>query len=183
MSTRSMVVVAQRYDGDGGKGIPLYRHSDGYLAEAGAAIVETLKDNPPDCEAVLARLLALRYEYDGEDHGPIYRAATWRPEGQSDLEHVYAINYFTVGGARCGVRNAATVWRIKHFHREGWTEKGAGGGDYREWPVTEYTVEGFAAAVNAERREINVRMDERKATCSRYPMLEVPGIEPATVAQ
>jgi hypothetical protein len=177
MSTRSMVVVAQRYDGDD-KGIPIYRHSDGYLAEAGASIVEALKGNPPDCEAVLARLLALRYEYNGEDHGPIYRAAIWQPEAQGDLEHVYRLDYLTTAGIRCGPRCAASVWRVTHYERKGWE---SGTDDYRNWPHATLTVAELAAQVNAERRLTNARLVARKAECDPYPMLEVPGIEPATV--
>lgn len=83
MSTRSMTIVAQPYS-DANAFAPLYRHSDGYPAEAGKAIVDVLETFPTCCEDIVAKLLSLRYDSSpGRTYPePIYRAATWGPADQ-----------------------------------------------------------------------------------------------------
>ena len=144
MSTRSMTLVQQRYDSPDDF-IPLYRHCDGYLSEAGKAILKALDTDPAplDCEQVLARLLAERYDYEGNDCGPIYRAATWMPDKQGDLEHVYVLRYdLDPEAEHLGPRLPARLWTVTHYHREAW-----GDDDYRKWPNDTYTVEQFRDAV------------------------------------
>jgi len=159
MSTRSMVIVRQPYSGDG-KNVPLYRNCDGYLSEAGASIVDVLRSGPEDCEAVVAGLLSLRYpasEYRARSE-PIYRAATWQPEEQEDLEHVYMIAPAYTRQDSGNVRPAVTEWTVTHYARQGWSE---GGDDYRKWLTGTYSLAQLAEAVNRERKASNARAKAR----------------------
>jgi hypothetical protein len=150
MSTRSMTLVQQLYSGVDDF-IPLYRHCDGYPAEAGAALLEALKDNPKTCEAVVKRLLV-------GDIGE-YRLATWMPDKQGDLEHVYV------------VASKDGAWTIRHYsRRRGWEE---GTEDYRGkgWDSALYSLEDFRMLVNRDRQEMNSTMRARRMECEPYPML------------
>jgi hypothetical protein len=135
MSTRSMTLVQQLHYGLDDF-VPLYRHCDGYPAEAGAALLEALKDNPKTCEAVVKRLLV-------GDIGE-YRLATWMPERQGDLEHVYV------------VARQDGKWTIRHHSRKhhAW---GEGTEDYRGegWDSVSYILDEFRQMVNRDRQEMN----------------------------
>jgi hypothetical protein len=148
MSTRSMTIIAQSYDGDG-RFVPLYRHCDGYPAEAGKALSDILDTCPKCPEDILAALLALRYDDLSSFRTypePIYRAATWQAHEQGDLEHVYEVRPVADPTSN-GVRRAAQGWEVKHWVRSGW---GQGTGDYRNWPGCVYTQKEFAFYVQRE---------------------------------
>jgi hypothetical protein len=142
VSTRSMTIVRQPYAGPD-KFVPLYRHCDGYPAEAGKAVADVLATKPTCPEDILAGLLALRYEAGD----PIYRAATWMPHEQGDLEHVYEIAPETIGPSETRVRPPVTSWTVKHYVRQGW---GAGSDDYRSWSHSTMTEAEFAFFIDAE---------------------------------
>lgn len=167
-----MTIVHQPYDGIA-KLIPLYRHCDGYLALAGAAIAEVLAAGAPDCEAVLAGLLSMRYERETGPSEPIYRAATWLPEAQGDLEHVYYIApAATLDDNGNRVRPAVTQWTVRHYARpaRSWDAKHE---DYRNWPGTTYDLARLIEAVNKDRAEINARLKARSPEAEGYEMLTV----------
>jgi hypothetical protein len=152
-----MVTVTQPYSGPG-ESVPLYRHYDGHPGEAGATLLEILRGNPRDTEAVVAALLSVRYE----DGRPTYRAATWKPEDQGDLEHVYHVE--RVDGA----------WTVTHYARPGWTE---GASDKPcDWPHARHSLAEFLEVVNRDRKQMNARAAEIKRTRGvdlgpDYPML------------
>jgi hypothetical protein len=152
-----MTIIYQPYDGPDSF-LTLYRHCDGYPAEAGAAIVEVLKGNPPDCETILAGLLSMRYNHEGRPSEPIYRPVTYGPDQQGDLEHVYAIR-------RQHTEDGAQFWTITHSHRIGWTE---GQDEWTSWPKQTYTLAGFVEVVNQERRQMNYRLKGLRASSKHY---------------
>jgi hypothetical protein len=146
-----MTLIQQLYSGKRDDFVPLYRHCDGYPAEAGAALLEALRDNPKSCEEIVKRLLV-------GDIGE-YRLATWMPEDQGDLEHVYVVS------------RQDGAWTIKqHSRRRGWAE---GTDDYRGsgWYAVLYSLDDFRKIVNRDRQEMNGRMKARGMTCEPYPML------------
>lgn len=153
MSTRSMTLVQQTYSGDRDAFIPLYRHCDGYPAEAGAALLEALKDNPRTCEDIVRRLLV-------GDIGE-YRLATWGPEEQGDLEHVYV------------VRRENDAWRVTHHSLMPGSEGGTAREDYRSnaWAVRDCSLQELREIVNQERMAINGRMRACQINAEPYPML------------
>jgi hypothetical protein len=156
-----MTIIENRYCGPDAF-VPLYRHMDGYPAEAGASLLEVLK-SAYDAEGVVSGLLALRYEGPGyipsDMPEPIYRASTWLPEDQADLEYVYE------------VRRTADSWTVKVYTRGRWTE---GEVKYRDWPAGTHSMTTLAELVNSERRQTNARIKARGADCAPYSMLEVP---------
>jgi hypothetical protein len=169
MSTRSMTLVQQSYSGPDAF-IPLYRHCDGYPAEAGAAIVEALNSLTAEkdgsrlsgaCEAIVSRLLK-------GDIGE-YRLANWMPNDQGDLEHVYWIFREINNGSWSN-------WKIRHAARAGWVESQK---TVDDWPTATYSLAEFVAFVNLERQQMNKRIAQLRATskhyadCEDYPMLEV----------
>lgn len=167
MSTRSMTIVEQPYSGDADAFVPLYRHCDGYPAEAGAALCEILAREPQDAEAIVCALLALRYDQSPyQSHPePVYRAATWQPEDQGDLEHVYKVH------------RAEGAWRVTHYAlSRGVPDKDRE--DYRRWPNADYSLPEFVDLVNRERRLCNARLKQLASTskfyadASPYAMLE-----------
>jgi len=164
MSTRSMTLVQQPYSGKDSF-IALYRHCDGYPAEAGAAVIEALRQTPPpadricgpglSCEDIVRRLLA-------GDLGE-YRLADWTPSDQGDLEHVYVLT------------RKDGIWSVRWAHREGWDEKQE---SWRDWPQANYSLAEFVRIVNCERKQTNARIAQlRKSSAAYadredYPMLE-----------
>lgn len=154
MSTRSMTVLTLPGCGDE-KALPLYRHWDGYPAVAGMALADAL-DGARDMEEVVVRLLGDREEYEGKDRGPNYRLATYQPERQGDLEHVYHVRWVRHDGTRPAPPTAA--FQVTHHHRDGWDD---GSDDYRNWPSTTYTLEEFREFVASEWSEMEQRAAAR----------------------
>jgi hypothetical protein len=151
MSTRSMTLIAQPYS-DAGKYVPLYRHCDGY--PAGASLAEVFgvlrhkgDGEPQHAEAFLGYLLNMRYDKAGgitfgTQGDPVYRAATWQPEDQGDLEFVYVVS------------REGSSWTITVHTRKGWDD---GSDDWRTWPSQTYTPIEFDTYVIAERAEMTKR--------------------------
>jgi hypothetical protein len=138
--------------------VALYRHCDGYLAEAGAALAEALKGTTHP-ETAAARLLAPEYEATSfRPAAPVYRFTT-AADDHGDLDHTYEAAY----------RNGA--WTVLHAARNSFSE-GEG------WhPVATYTLAEFAVAVNRDRAETNKRIETRnkekapEAQYGTYPPL------------
>jgi hypothetical protein len=141
--------------GDNGLEFNLYRHCDGYPAEAGAALLEAVARahgvGQPSAAEVTRRLLGQPSEERGD-----YELADWRPEDQGDLEHVYVVE----------VREPAMV---THYARAGSSDADAD--DYRKWPHARHTLAAFAEVVNLDRRGINNRMKARGSSSEPYPMV------------
>lgn len=177
MSTRSMTLVEQSYSGKN-EFIPLYRHCDGYPAEAGATIAEALMRAPTCAEDVLCYLLGLRYDGHGGHQEPHYRAATWMPNEQGDLEHVYIIERACIDADGGGVRPAVREWTVTHFDR-GHSEAES----FRDWPHTTHGLASWIAAVNRDRAQSNARLRlmQREHPHMRewqgYEMLIAPAVE------
>jgi hypothetical protein len=152
-----MTIIHQPYDNPDSF-LTLYRHCDGYPAEAGAAIIEVLKGNPPDCEAILAGLLAMRYDRKDGTSEPIYRPVTYGPDQQGDLEHVYSIR-------RQKADDGTVAWTVTHSHRIGWTE---GSDEVPSWPKQTYSLAAFVEVVNQERRQMNYRLKQLRASSKHY---------------
>jgi hypothetical protein len=136
--------------------IYLYRHSDGYPAECGGAIVEALayaarfKYNAGPMFA--ARLLGLRYDKRAHDDEPrpIYEMTG---DLHGDIEHVYEVKF-----------NAAGVPKIRHAERgPGFPDVDAWANDGKPLPLA-----GFVAIVNADRAAINARIAELEKENPRY---------------
>jgi hypothetical protein len=148
MSTRSVVVIEMQYDTL--PRLSLYRHSDGYPAVAGAAILAAIAG--ATCpEEVAGRLLSMTYE----NERPYQRCrAIYHPtesaDVHGDLEHVYT------------VRPVGTSWQIEHRDRH--SKWGTDGDDIATWPMTCYSAADFAEFVNQEIGATNLRISNyRKA--------------------
>ena len=149
MSTRSCVVIEGRSAGH----LDLYRHFDGYPAEAGASLLVALKETDSP-ELVAARLLVEARDID--DPRPQYEITDAEQHG--DLEHVYVVRRI----------NVPPAWSIEHYARGrgNWEQD-----DWRQWTKQTYTAEGFAELVNQERREANARIIARGLDSEPYPMV------------
>jgi hypothetical protein len=137
-----MVIVQQTYSG-GGQYVPLYRHSDGYPTGCGLAILEVLRTEPECTEDILCRLMARRYDAKGNEgsgdgfYEPVYRAATWMPNDQGDLEYVYQID--RVRGLN------VSEWLVTVYTRQDWQQD-----NHDQWPQSTYSMADFEAFINAE---------------------------------
>lgn len=139
MSTRSVTVIQMDYTD---QQLSLYRHSDGYLAVAGAALVEAL--NGATCpEQVAGRLLCMTYDRATEPRLRAVYHVTTSADDHGDAEHVYTA-WLSPDG-----------WRVRHSVRLAWDETSH---DSATWPSTVYTVAEFAAGVNDDRRRANNRL-------------------------
>lgn len=141
MSTRSCVEV---YESDRyiptARLVALYRHHDGYLAGAGATLVEALKASTTPTE-VAAYLLAQKY--DATSYSPargVYELTT-AAEDHGDLEHVYT------------VWHTATGWDVKHAVRRSWNDD--------KFPSQTYELSTFCKIVEAEVRHMEARAKAR----------------------
>ena len=139
MSTRSVTVIQLQYTDTA---IALYRHCDGYLAVAGAALVEAL-DGATCPEEVAGRLLCMTYDRETESRLRAVYHVTTSAADHGDAEHVYTAWLSPEG------------WRVRHSVRPSWSETAD---DSATWPSTVYTVAEFAAGVNEERRRWNIRL-------------------------
>lgn len=146
MATRSAVII----ESASGR-VTLYRHWDGQLAVAGAAVARACAD-AACAEDILAALLAERHE----DGARVYELAD--QAGQAGEEHVYLVQYrcasHDLPRHRCVGRE---VLSIQHAARP-W-----GRTDWLSWPRRTYTVSAFVDAVNADRREVNRRLAAARA--------------------
>jgi hypothetical protein len=152
MSTRSVTTFHAsdaRNTARGFRQAALYRHSDGYPAEAGAALVEALQASATTSQAC-ALLLAKQYDspYSIGGKRPVYEL-TSKASDHGDLEHEYV------------AWRAKDGWHIEHSVRMGW------GGEV-EFSRTTYTLPEFVSLVNRDRAGINQRIEELRA--------ESPGI-------
>lgn len=141
----------------------LYRHCDGYPAEAGTTLYAALGTEaaPASFDAAVRHLLA------GAD-GSRYELADWKPEHQGDLEHVYEARHRKSGG-----------WSVLHWSRP----RGAwdpAHDNYRAWPCAVLDLSGLCILVNRDRREMNARMAVLRAQnpgnahySGEYPMLGI----------
>ena len=135
MSTRSVTVVQASGDSPA---ISLYRAHDGYLAVAGAAILDAVDqasyDRPAQAEDIVAHLLI------GEPDGARNYEFTFSPEVHGDLEHIYHVNI------------AAGEVRVRHSWR----------GKSDRWESREYTLAAFRAEVESAEHEIRARVEARR---------------------
>jgi len=141
MSTRSNIVIE-----NGSSRIYIYRHWDGYLAEAGADILAKLKASSSPSR-FLELLLAERYEkqsYETEAKR-VYELTT---EVHGDIEYLYVIKF----------RDVREDLRIGYAHRKVYSD-----GALEERDVVLGGVESFVQAVNAEIRETNRRLAKLRA--------------------
>jgi len=98
MSTRSVTVIQMDYID---RQLSLYRHSDGYLAVAGAALVEAL-DGATCPEQVAGRLLSMTYDTATEPRLRAVYHVTDSADAHGDAEHVYTAWLSPEG------------WRVRH---------------------------------------------------------------------
>lgn len=139
MSTRSVTVIQFQYTDTA---IALYRHCDGYLAVAGAALVEAIQG--ATCpEEVAGRLLCMTYDRETESRLRAVYHVTTSADDHGDAEHIYTTWLSPEG------------WRVRHSVRPSWSETA---NDIATWPRTNYTLADFAAGVNDERRRSNTRL-------------------------
>ena len=140
MSTRSVTVIQMNYTDSK---LSLYRHSDGYLAVAGAALVEAL--NGATCpEQVAGRLLCMTYDREQEPRLRAVYHVTTSAADHGDAEYVYTAWLSPEG------------WRVRCSVRPAWDE--TAGDDFTTWPASVYTLADFAASVNDDRRRANMRL-------------------------
>jgi len=145
MSTRSVTVIRFQYTDTA---IALYRHCDGYLAVAGAALVEAIQG--ATCpEEVAGRLLCMTYDRETDSRLRAVYHVTTSADHHGDAEHVYTA-WLSPDG-----------WRVRHSVRPSWSETAD---DTATWPRTNYTLADFAAGVNDERRRFNQRLAARQKT-------------------
>jgi len=139
MSTRSVTVIQLQYTDTA---IALYRHCDGYLAVAGAALVEAIQG--ATCpEEVAGRLLCMTYDRETDSRLRAVYHVTTSADDHGDAEHIYTA-WLSPDG-----------WRVRHSVRPSWSETAD---DTATWPRTNYTLSDFAAGVNDERRRANLRL-------------------------
>lgn len=178
MSTRCNVVVSI-----GSSKIYLYRHHDGYLAEAGADLALELKAvagvpgarwSPEGmADRFLRALMAKRYEkasYEKEPR-PVWELTN---DYHGDIERCYWI-YFGKGGLMGGNEENFSVMfssRPRNYPELGsWIEASR---------IRFENLANFVAAVNKERVECNRRIAELRAEspkayadCGDYPMINL----------
>lgn len=154
MATRSNIFVK-----GGPFSIMLYRHWDGYLAETGAHLLETLKRagltgdlarrHPDDCAAQYANHL-LRCN-NGPDRFD-YEVTT---AIHGDIEHLYAVTFTNGGGFEIG---------HSKIDRECEDDAAALGA------TTRYTIREFADLVNRERAQVAARCRSRGIDATVEPV-------------
>ena len=144
MSTRSATIIRLTYDTS--DALHLYRHSDGYPACAGQAILDAL-DGAECPEQVAGKLLSMTYDGErGMRLKAIYHP-TDNAANHGDLEHVYEVFY-------------ADGWRVKHAARQGWQDNDE---DFRRWPTSNMSHAEFADYVAQEQTEMQRRIDAYRA--------------------
>jgi hypothetical protein len=131
-----------------GFSLMLYRHWDGYPAEAGAAIVEALKGcKPSDGEYALAAVAnALLLNTKTSDGKPLYEVTD---QWHGDLEYAYSIT----------LDRACVAFEIGIAHYEHFMHgmDGVDREDPKTWPWERMSPADFAALVNKHRSDINRR--------------------------
>ncbi|OGR96316.1 MAG: hypothetical protein A2V88_05050 [Elusimicrobia bacterium RBG_16_66_12] len=133
----------------------LYRHWDGYLAETGANVVEVVRKPgqwetwSPWLHLVNGFLSQIYEETEHAKPHPIYEV-TDRAHG--DIEHFYWIEI------------SSSAITIHHA---------AGYGEELESKTTPYTLEEFAAIVNADRQDANTRIGQLRRTSPAYADAEL----------
>ncbi len=150
MATRSGVLI----ESTSGR-VALYRHWDGHLAEAGAALARACA-TASRAEDVAAALLQ-EHDRRGEHVYELMDAP--RPDSSGDLDHFY----FALYGCRahgftrhhCG---SGVALSIQHAQRAAHQMSAA----WLSWPRRTYTLPGFVEAVNADRRRVNALLAQRR---------------------
>ena len=166
MATRSGVLIESM----SGR-VALYRHWDGNLAEAGAALARACA--AASCAEDIAA--ALLQERDGRGEHVYELMDAPRPDSAGDLDHFYFAQYrcrahgFT--RHHCG---SGVVLSIQHAQRTA-HEMSA---PWLSWPRQTYTLPGFVEAVNADRCRVNGMLARRRPDgegwaqrCPDYDML------------
>ena len=151
MATRSAVLIESM----SGR-VTLYRHWDGNLAVAGAALARACA--AASCAEDIAA--ALLQQPDGRG-GHVYELMdTLRPEDAGDLDHVYFVQY------RCGAHGfgrhhcgSGAVVSIGHAERPRLATSNT---PCLSWPRHEYALPDFVEAVNQDRRRINALLAQRR---------------------
>jgi hypothetical protein len=165
MSTRANIVLSA-----GQLRVYLYRHCDGYLAEAGADILAKLGAAVANggaypsperaADAFLRAMFADMYEKQSYEKAarPVYELTS---DLHGDIEHAYFIQFSGAVHSHVGVtvRHAARVNYEQDLAK--WTSTGK--------PVS---LDEFAEAVNKDRRAANVRIRELKASSNAYAECE-----------
>jgi hypothetical protein len=139
MSTRTTVKICN----DGEVIVTLYRHMDGYLAETGADLLETIRASKYADIAVRA-LLDKTYEKSDYETQPRHIYSVSGTHG--DIEHYYVVSFSY--DSETTIFHAA---RPANFRELEWINVG----DF-------YTLDQFAEVVNKDRVEINERIAELK---------------------
>jgi hypothetical protein len=156
MATRSCVRLSfKRFS------LMLYRHWDGYPAEAGAAIVEALKGcNPSDGEYALADVAnALLLNTKTSEGKPLYEiTGNWH----GDLEYAYSVT----------LDRACTAFEvgIAHYQHHMKGVDGVEREDPGTWQWQYMAPAEFVTLVNKEREQINSRLKAAGHT-AQVPML------------
>lgn len=156
MSTRCNILVSL-----GESRVFIYRHCDGYLAETGADILEKLKAATGEPEArrspsgavnlFLRSLLEERYEkasYETEPR-PVYELTSgWH----GDIERAYWVDF-----AEDGVKLNFASRPRSYPNLETWIANAG-----------PYSLDAFRFLINAERRDMNKRIAELRASSKAY---------------
>lgn len=153
MSTRTNIIIK------GGKfSVILYRHYDGYPAETGAHLLETLRAcgltgdlsrrHPDDCAASFVNRLLRTHCADSFGSGGVRFEYEVTTELHGDIEHLYRVE-FTNGGR---LVLAHTEIPIGHAEEDESVIVGR---------LSKYSIPEFASMVNRERDGINGRMRAR----------------------
>lgn len=153
MSTRTNIIVK------GGKfSLILYRHYDGYPAEAGAHLLETLKAcgmtgdlsrrHPDDCAASFVNRLLRTHCADSFGSGGVRFEYEVTTEIHGDIEHLYRVEFTNGGG-------------VKVSHRTIDIGQSDQGDSILVSGLVSYSLAAFADMVNRERAGINARMRAR----------------------
>lgn len=156
MATRSVTTIRNTH----GAAVALYRHHDGYPAEAGGALLEALR-RATSAEMIIARLLSLMEDAPG---GPrtIYEL-TGGADQHGDREHTYDVT------ATWDRKHGRVIYSIRHGRRRP---------HFEAWTYDVYTTLQFVEVVNRERAEINARMEASAhwRESARYPMISTEGL-------
>ena len=174
MSTRTNIKIT-----DGQQTLYLYRHCDGYPAEAGSDIYEVAKEldgtrgyNPDWIRAVNK---FMTYLYDATEYRPARPVYELTDSTHGDIEHFYHV---AIRQHECPHNNpycneCEPKSYVKVYHAKGY-------GPELEWECLQscFTPDEFAEVVNADRRAINQRLKalreeqpEPYGNAEDYPMV------------
>lgn len=127
--------------------IYLYRHCDGYPAEAGRSLVDAIKAQGQSGIAEIAQELltpSAKHKYELVDY---------QPDEQGDLEHVYVVTAYDDLPEDDG--STPQSYSIEHRSLRNWSPA--------SWVSAKYSVSDFEAFVSRKEAELQERWEKLQA--------------------